>query len=73
MNYIKIRQKDKDKEKDKENKTMIKLEEKEYKTNAQSKNDIFSDKIKRKFTYRSKRVSEEVENELTDTIILVRI
>ena len=59
LNYIKIRQKDKEKE----NKTMIKLEEKEYKTNAQSKNDIFSDKIKRKFTYRSKRVSEEVENE----------
>ena len=71
LNYIKIRQKEKDKDKgkEKENKTMIKIEEKEYKTNAQSKKDIFSDKIKRKFTYRSKRASEELENKEKEKII----
>ena len=53
-------------------KEILKKEEesqKEYKTNAQSKKDVFSDKIKRKFTYRSKRASEELENKEKEKII----
>ena len=60
-NYINnLRQK----EKEKENKQVKKLEEKDYNSNRQSKNDIFSDKIKKKFTYRSKRSSGEEEVEI---------
>ena len=62
-NYINnLRQKEKEKEN--ENKQAKKLEEKEYNSNRQSKTDIFSDKIKKKFTYRSKRNSGEEEDEI---------
>ena len=62
-NYINnLRQKEKEKER--ENKPVKKLEEKDYNSNRQSKNDIFTDKIKKKFTYRSKRVSGEEEEEI---------
>ena len=68
-NYINTRQKEKEKEKEKENKTIIKKEEKEYNTNIQTKNDTFSDKIKKKMTYRSRRVpgEEEVKEEKEKT------
>ena len=56
-NFINIRSKEKEKEK-----TIKKIEEKEYNSNRQSKNDIFSDRIKKKMTYKSKRVSGEEED-----------
>ena len=59
MNYNKNRPKEYDM---KETKAIIKKEEKEQNQNIQSENDIFSNKINRKkITYRSKRTSNEDE------------